>query len=91
MPIISLDIVNVDESQTKNLITHLKFDNFIDLQFKITNTMEENFKMYTIHVPGKNSSILDFDQSVIVYRIDMRNIGNLFITLAGSTYDLRVS
>lgn len=91
MPIISLDIVNVDESQTKNLITHSQFDNYIDLKFKITKKSKEEYKIHTIHVPPKNSSILDFDNSIIVFRINMINMGNLFVTLGDSTYDIRVS
>lgn len=82
--------MNVDESHIKNLIIHKTFDNYIDLKFDIPNTMEENYKIYTIHVPGNNSSKYEFDKSIIVYRIDMKMVGNVFVTLTNATYNLRV-
>lgn len=92
LPIISLDIVSVDKSHIHNWITHLKFDNYIDLKFKINDTLEEKYKINTIRVPTKEiSSKSEFDQSIIVYRIDMKTIGHLFVTLTNLTYDLRVS
>lgn len=91
LPIISLDIVNIDESHTRNLITHTYFDNYIDLNFKINNTMKEQYKLYTIHVPAEHSRKLDYDISILVFRIDMKGIGHIFVTLAQSTYDLSVS
>lgn len=91
LPIISLDIVSINESHTRNLITHTYFDNYIDLNFKINNTMKEQYKSYTIHVPAEYSIKIDYDISILVFRIDMKSIGNVFITLAQSTYDLSVS
>lgn len=91
LPIISLDIVSVDELHINNLITSTKFDNYIDFKMKITDAMEEQCNMYTIHVPSKNSSKYEFERSIIVHRIDMKIIGNVFVTLDNLTYDLRVS
>lgn len=90
-PIISLDIVCVDELHIHNSITNLQFDNYIDLKFKITDTIEEKYEINTICVPEKEGSKSEFDQSIVVYKIDMKTIGHLFVTLTDLTYDLRVS
>lgn len=90
-PIISLDIVSVDKSHIHNWITYTQFNNYINLKFKINDTIEEKYKMNTIRVPAKERSKHEFDQSIIVYKIDMKTIGHLFVTLANLTYDLRVS
>lgn len=90
MPIISFNIASVDEFQKTNLITNIQFDNYINLKFKISDTMEKKYKTNTIHVPAKYSSKDVFDQSIVVYRIDMKIIGNLYVTVLDSTYDLRV-
>lgn len=91
MPIISIDITNIDQLYTNNVITYARFKNYIDLNFKIDKTIKKQYKMYTIRVPEKQCTKLELDKSIMVYRIDMKEIGNLFISIANSTHDLRVS
>jgi hypothetical protein len=91
MPIISLNILNVDNSNLKNIETFNQFENNIDFILKTNNTIKRPYKHYTISInTGQNNSI-ELDKSILVYKIDMQNIGELFVTLSDSTHDLRAS
>lgn len=90
-PILSLNILKFDPSNSRNLITGGPFDNYIDMNFKIEKTIKKQYKIQTINLPEKKCTKLEFDISILVYRIDMNNIGNLYVTLSNFTHDLRVS
>jgi len=91
MPIVSLDLLNFDKSNLKNLITYKYFDNYIDLNFERNETKKKQKRNYTVRVLAQNSNSIHFDKSILVFRIDMKNISELFVTLSDSTHDLRVS
>lgn len=91
MPIISIDIINIDQLYINNAISYIRFNNYIDLNFKIDNTIKTQYTMYTIRVPEKPCTKLEFDKSIFVHRIDMKEIGNVFISIANSSHDLHVS
>lgn len=80
----------IDQYNRRELTTHNKFNKSIDIHFKMNNTKARNPKDYTIWVPSKNCSDAEFDKTILVYRIDMMNIQQIFVTLSGSTHDLRV-
>jgi len=88
---VSLDVSRIDQSNPSNLITHGKFENYIDLQFKINETLKIQKKNYTIRISTHNENNLMLDKLIMVYRIDMTNIGELFVTISDSTHDLRAS
>lgn len=90
-PILSLHILSFDPLNSRNLITSGSFENHIDIHFKIEKPIEKQYKMQTVHFPRKKCTNLEFDISILVYRIDMNNIGNLYVTLSDLTHDLRVS
>lgn len=87
----SLDISRFDHSNPSNLITHGKFENYIDLQFKINESVKIQKKNYTIRISTQTKNNLMLDKLIMVYRIDMTNIGELFVTISDSTHDLRAS
>lgn len=92
MPVVSLDIVRIGNSTPKNIITKNRFESYIDLNFKTNDTMKRSRKRYTIPVhTGNNNDGLEFDKTILVYRIDMQDIGELYVTLSDSTHDIRVS
>lgn len=47
--------------------------------------------MHTIQMPQKYSTTIQLDKSILVFRIDMKKISHLFVTLRDSTHELRVS
>lgn len=91
MPIVSLDLLNFDESNSKNLMAYKRFDNYIDLTFEKTETKKKQKRNYSVKVLAKNSNSIKFDKNILVFRIDMTNISDIFVTFSDSTYDLRVS
>lgn len=91
MPIVSLDLLNLDKSNLKNVITHKRFDNYINLNFKKNDTTERQKQNYSLPVLTQNSNSIKSDRNILVFRIDMKNIKELFVTLSDSTHDLRVS
>jgi len=91
MPIVSLDLLHFDQSKSKNIITYKSFDNYINLNFKKNDTTERQKKNYSVQVLTQNSNSIKSDKNILVYRIDMKNIRELFVTLSDSTHDLRVS
>lgn len=62
----------------------------MDLHFKINDSIAREIRNYSIQVLAKSSSDHEFDKHIFVYRIDMRTIGEVFVTLFGSTHDLHV-
>lgn len=91
MPIVSLDFLNVDRSNSKKVVTYKRFDNYINLNFKNNDTTERQKQNYSLPVLTQNSNSIKSDRNVLVFRIDMKNIKELFVTLSDSTHDLRVS
>jgi len=91
MPIASLDLLNVDKSNSKNVMTYKRFDNYIDINFRKVETIKEQKQNYSVQVLEQNSNSIKFDKNILVFRIDMKNISELFVTFSDSTYDLRVS
>lgn len=91
MPIVSLDLLNFDRSNSKNIITYKRFDNYINLNFKNNDTTERQKQNYSLPVLTQNSNSIKSDRNILVFRIDMKNIKELFVTLSDSTHDLRVS
>lgn len=91
MPIVSLDLLNFDQSNSKNVITYKRFDNYINLNFKKNETTERQKQNYSLPVLTQNSNSIKSDRNILVFRIDMKNIKELFVTLSDSTHDLRVS
>jgi len=91
MPIVSLDLLNFDLSNSKNVISYKRFDNYINLNFKNNDTTERQKQNYSLPVLTQNSNSIKSDRNILVFRIDMKNIKELFVTLSDSTHDLRVS
>lgn len=91
MPIVSLDLLNFDRSNSKNVITYKRFDNYINLNFKNNDTTERQKQNYSLPVLTQNSNNIKSDRNILVFRIDMENIKELFVTLSDSTHDLHVS
>jgi len=91
MPIVSLDLLNFDKSNSKKIITYKHFNNYIDLNFGRNENKKNQKRNYAVRVLAQNSNSIKFDKSILVFRIDMKNICELFVTLSDSTYDLRVS
>lgn len=91
MPIASLDLLNFDKSNSKNVMTYKRFDNYIDLNFREGETKKKQKRNYSVQVLAQNSNSIKFEKNIMVFRIDMKNISELFVTFSDSTYDLRVS
>jgi len=91
MPIMSLDFLNFDKSNSKNLMKYKRFDNYIDLTFGKNETKKKQKRNYSVQILAQNSNSIRFDKNILVFRIDMKNISELFVTFSDSTYDLRVS
>lgn len=86
-----LDVTNFDRSNPIDLRKHKEFENYFDLHFKTTENIHKPLKSYTIQVPAPSSNNLEFDKIIMVCRIDMSNIAELFLTISDSSHDLRVS
>jgi len=68
-------------------------DNFVSpasITFNTTETVHEQDKMYTIRVPAAGSEKIEFDKAIIVFRLDMTEIGAIFMTIKHSTHALLV-
>ncbi|VVC44103.1 PKD/REJ-like domain,EGF-like, conserved site,EGF-like domain,PLAT/LH2 domain [Cinara cedri] len=87
--IVSFDVLRFNQNNPRELIEYHSFEKPIHLNFKMNKTNMRKPKEYTIWVPSKNCSNLEFDKTLLVYRIDMINIQHLFVTLSDSTHDLR--
>lgn len=57
------------------------FDHPASISFNITETVDENEKDYTIHVPTVGSERAERDQAVLVFRFDMMEVGAIFMTI----------
>jgi len=92
MPIVSLELLKFDKSNSKNdVIAYKRFENYINLNFGRNETKKKQKRNYAVRILAQNSNSIKFDKSILVFRIDMKNISELFVTLSDSTYDLRVS
>lgn len=87
----SLDVSNFNQFNPSNLHKHKEFENYFDLHFKTKTTKQRPRKSYTIKVPASNTNNLDFDKMIMVYRVDMSNIAELFLTISDLSHNLRVS
>lgn len=68
-------------------------DNFISpasITFNSTETVHEQDKKYTFRVPAVGSEKIEFDKAIVVFRLDMTEIGAIFITIKHSTHALLV-
>lgn len=91
MPIVSLDLLHFDKSNSKNITTYNSFNNYIDLNFGKNETKKKQTRNYSVQILAQNSNSIKFDKNILVFRVDMKNISELFVTLSDPTYDLRVS
>lgn len=91
LPIVSLDLLNFDQSNSRNVIKYKHFNNYIDLNFKNTKTITRKKQECSVQILAQNSNCVKCDKYILVYRIDMKNVRELFVTLSDSTHDLRVS
>lgn len=91
MPIVSINILSVDYSNSKNIIAFKQFENNIDLNLKTNDTIKRPYRNYTIPMHTGKMNNIELDKIILVYKIDMQNIGELFVTLSDSTHDLRAS
>lgn len=83
--------MNFDRSNQSDLLTHKKFENYIDLHLRINDTINRQKNNYTIQMSTQNSLGLKFDKTILVYRIDMKDVEELFVTISDLTHDFRVS
>lgn len=91
MPIVSLDILNVGNLHQKNMIAFKQFKNYINLNIKTNETIKRPHTNYSIPIYNGNiNNSLEIDKTISVHKIDMQNIGELYVTLSDSTHDLRV-
>lgn len=91
LPIVLLDVTQFDHSNLNNLHKHREFENYFDLHFKTKENIHRPLKSFTIQVPAPNTNNLEFDKIIMVCRIDMSNIAELFLTISDLSHDLRVS
>jgi len=67
-----------------------KFASPASITFKINETVEIYDKEYTIRVPATNSTNIDFDKAILVFRFDMLEAGAIFVTIKNSSHALLV-
>lgn len=63
------------------------------ITFNITETVQDTYrhdKEYTIRVPAAGSAPVEFDKAIIVFRLDMTEVGAIFTTIKRPTHDLLV-
>lgn len=68
-------------------------DNIIfpaSIRFNIAETVRAKYITYTIRVPAAGSEKIIFDKAIIVFRLDMTEIGAVFATIKHSTHVLHV-
>lgn len=66
-------------------------NNPIDIQIKLNDTGEVPTVKYTIHMPRNSSDKKTLDMSVLVLKIDMKNINTVFVTITDMTDNLLVN
>lgn len=66
------------------------FTNPASISFNITEIVDENAKEYTIQVPATGSEPVEFDKAVLVFRMDMTEVGAIFMTIKNPKYPLLV-
>lgn len=73
------------------MLSRERFENYIDLHFEINDTTNIRYNNFRIQMPEKNCSAIQLDKSILVFRIDMKSIGHLYVTLRNLSHELRVS
>lgn len=63
------------------------------ITFNITESVQDADrydKEYTIRVPADGSTPVEYDKAIIVFRLDMTEVGAVFATIKRPTHDLLV-
>lgn len=91
LPVVSFGLLSLNKT-TRHFNRHKHFKNYIDLNFEYNNDIiRRQNKMYTILVPPFKYRHNFKSNYLMVFRIDMKNNGNLCVTLSNLTHNLRVS
>lgn len=88
-PILSLTMINVNRTWQKQ--SHNYFNNPLDLKFKLNVIPKEPTMDYTIQIPTNSSDKKILDGSVLVLKMDMKDISTLFVTISNMTGTLLVN
>lgn len=62
------------------------------INFNITETghIFDNYKAYRIVVPAIGSEQIEFDKAIQVFKLDMTEVGTVFVTIKDSSHSLLV-
>lgn len=60
------------------------------ITFKTTEITDKYGKEYTIRVPAVDSTNIEFDKAILVFRLDMLEMGAIFVTIKNSSHALLV-
>lgn len=68
-----------------------KFLSPASIIFDINETVDKMYdKEYVISVPSADSAQIEFDKSILVFRLDMMKIGAIFVTIRNTPRPLLV-
>lgn len=85
---IALSVHN--QSDGKRIESINKLVSPASITFNINESVDESYKKYSIFIPMVDSSDIDYDKAILVFRFDMTKAGSIFTTIKNSSHVLLV-